>query len=195
MLTTEITSLDRKVTSIQGGMITARHAIMEIVSKSRPYMQQFLGVDRHLTGSGVVISFLPQVESEARCVMAGLLPFLRHKHGDDIAKCFNPLAINIHKESTWDPETQEVVTAADHQVATLAEINPEMDCKIERRHWIIDSPPKTKHKTKTGKSDQSQQGIQGGVMSHASDAWGDKISWKTSDVCRIGFLNPTGFPV
>jgi hypothetical protein len=53
MLTTEITSLDRKVTSIQGGMITARHAIMEIVSKSRPYMQQFLGVDKHFTGSGV----------------------------------------------------------------------------------------------------------------------------------------------
>jgi hypothetical protein len=117
--------------------------------------------------------------------MAGLLPFLRHKHGDDIAKCFNPLAINIHKESTWDPETQEVVTAADHQVATLAEINPEMDCKIERRHWIIDSPPKTKHKTKTGKSDQSQQGIQGGVMSHASDAWGDKINWDTSQKVGI----------
>ncbi len=101
-------------------------------------------------------------------MMAGLLPFLRHKHGDDIAKCFNPLAINIHKESTWDPETQEVVTAADHQVATLAEINP-----------------KTKHKTKTGKSDQSQQGIQGGVMSHASDAWGDKLNWDTSQKVGI----------
>lgn len=144
MITTEIMSLDREIRSQTGERLMLRQAVMALKSDSRLHMSQFVGVDRHFTGNGVVISFLPQVESEARCVIAGLVPYLRFLHGDAMDKCFTLLALEMHRELTWDPDKREVITVADLQVKALAEIDPEIDCDVPQDQWIINSPPKTK---------------------------------------------------
>jgi len=45
----------------------------------------------------------------------------------------------------------------------------------------------------TGTREYKQLAITGKTMSHATEAWGDKLTEKREGICRIGLLNPSGF--
>ena len=53
-----------------------RQMIMTIRARHRPNLSLFHSVDAQWQGNGYVVTFVPEFESEARTVLAGLLPFL-----------------------------------------------------------------------------------------------------------------------
>jgi hypothetical protein len=97
--------------------------MMPIPSKEYPHLTVFHSVDRHWKGKGYIISFLPQLEEEARTFIAGLLPYLRYKVGtnkhQDINKCFTRNAAQRADKAKWDPDLNWVVTEEDTWVSEL----------------------------------------------------------------------------
>jgi hypothetical protein len=76
-------------------------------------------------GTGVVFSFIPQLESEARSLVASLIPLFKYEYGEDIKKFFKPDAWEMHEETVWDPDLRVAVTPDDKRVDDIAEQDPE----------------------------------------------------------------------
>jgi len=75
---------------------------------------------------------LPQIEAEARNVVAGLLP---------VQKVFKPDAWIIHMESRWDPISRTVQTVDDDRIEAIEETDPEYLCEQDLLTFLIISPP------------------------------------------------------
>jgi hypothetical protein len=82
-------------------------------------------VTSQYNGTGVIFTFIPQLESEARSLVASLIPLFQHKYGNDIRKYFKPDAWEMHEDTYWDPELQVAVTPDDRHVDNIAEQDPE----------------------------------------------------------------------
>jgi hypothetical protein len=77
---------------------------MWIPSQERDYLSQFISMMSQYNGMGVVFSFIPQLESEARSLVASLIPLFKYEYGEDIKKFFKPDAWEMHEETIWDPD-------------------------------------------------------------------------------------------
>ena len=64
-------------------------------------------------------------ESEARSMVASLIPYFRYEFGDDIQKLFKPDAWEMHLEAKWDPELRVAVTPDDSRVDGLKDQDAE----------------------------------------------------------------------
>jgi len=104
-------------------------------------LSQFTSVNKQWMGEGAVFGMLPQIESEARNVVAGLLPLMRFLCGNVVQKVFKPDAWIIHLSSKWDPLTRTVRTADDDRIEAIGEVDPEYLCKQDLTTFSIISPP------------------------------------------------------
>jgi hypothetical protein len=142
MTSYEIASLDYRFEDDEGGVGSIRERIMGIPSKERDYLSQFVSVTTQYNGTGVVFTFIPQLESEARAMVASLIPLFRHEHGDEIKKYFKPDAWDMHAESYWDPDLRVAVTPDDQRVDDIAEQDPEYQWAEEGGAVVITGTPK-----------------------------------------------------
>jgi hypothetical protein len=88
-------------------------------------------VTSQYNGTGVVFTFIPQLESEARSIVASLIPLFKYEYGTSIKKFFKPDAWDMHEETQWDPELRVAITPDDKRVDDIAEQDPEYQ-------WIED---------------------------------------------------------
>jgi hypothetical protein len=121
MTSYEITSLDHRFVCKEGFSASMRERIMWIKSRERATLGQFVSVTAQYNGSGVVFTFIPQVESEARSMVASLIPKFRHEYGDEIKKFFKADAWDMHEDTQWDPELGVAVTLDDQRVDDITE--------------------------------------------------------------------------
>jgi hypothetical protein len=131
MTSYEIASLDYSFVDDEGYEASMRERLMWIASQERDYLSQFVSVTSQFNGTGVVFTFIPQLESEARGIVASLIPLFRYEYGDEIKKFFKPDAWEIHEDTYWDPELRVAVTPDDKRVDDIAEQDPEYQ-------WIED---------------------------------------------------------
>ena len=125
MTSYEIASLDYRFVDDEGYAGSIRDRLMWIPSRERDYLSQFVSVTSQYNGTGVVFSFIPQLESEARSLIASLIPLFKHEYGKEIKKFFKPDAWEMHEETIWDPELRVAVTPDDKRVDDIAEQDPE----------------------------------------------------------------------
>jgi hypothetical protein len=90
MTSYEIASLDHPFTDMEGETATMRERLMWIQSADRDYLPQFVNVASQYNGTGVVFTFIPQLETEARNMVASVIPLFRYHYGDSIKKYFKP---------------------------------------------------------------------------------------------------------
>jgi hypothetical protein len=100
----EITSLDYRFVDAEGYEGSICDRLMLIPSLERDYLSQFVSVTSQHNGMGVVFTFIPQLESEARSLIASLIPLFKYEYGEDIKKFFKPDAWKMHEETIWDPD-------------------------------------------------------------------------------------------
>jgi hypothetical protein len=123
--TWEIATLDFVDASLGASL---RQMIMSIVSTTREGIFLFHSIDPHWQGNGYIVTFLPDLEEEARMILAGLIPFLVFRfpdHSDGIKAMFTPEAVQRAAEAHWDPTTGSVITAEDGIFTGLEEIDME----------------------------------------------------------------------
>jgi hypothetical protein len=125
MTSYEIASLDYRFVDTDGYEGSIRDRLMWIPSLERDYLSQFVSVTSQYNGTGVVFSFIPQLESEARSLVASLIPLFKYEYGEDIKKFFKPDAWEMHEETVWDPDLRVAVTPDDKRVDDIAEQDPE----------------------------------------------------------------------
>jgi uncharacterized spore protein YtfJ len=125
MTSYEIASLDYRFVDDEGYEGSMRERLMWIASQERDYLSQFVSVTSQYNGTGVVFTFIPQLESEARSLVASLIPLFRYEYGEDIKKFFKPDAWEMHEDTYWDPDLRVAVTPDDKRVDDIAEQDPE----------------------------------------------------------------------
>lgn len=117
--TWELMSIDH-VDRVLG--VSLRSLIMEITHRDKPHLSLFHSVDRHWKGEGHVVTFLPQFESDARLILAALLPFLESllpRHKPRLHKYFTPAAVDRAKVAKWDAANYCVITPDDAIIRDL----------------------------------------------------------------------------
>jgi hypothetical protein len=125
MMSYEITSLDQPFHDATGHRALVWERLMEIRSMEHPYLSQFVNVAPQYNNAGVVFTFIPQLESEARSHVASIIPYFWYEYGDGVEKFFNAEAWEMHMDMEWDPETQSAVTPDDQRVEDIMEQDPE----------------------------------------------------------------------
>jgi hypothetical protein len=76
-------------------------------------------------GTGVVFTFIPELESEARSLVASLIPLFHYKHGDEIRKFFKPDAWEMQEDTYWDLKLYVAAMPDDRRVQDMTEQDPE----------------------------------------------------------------------
>ena len=104
MISYEISSLDHSFPDEEGFKGTVRDRLMWIRSQERPQLPQFVNVTSQYNGTGVVFTFIPQLESEARSIVVSIIPYFCYEYGDDMKKYFKLDAWLMHEDTQWDPE-------------------------------------------------------------------------------------------
>ena len=99
--------------------------ITSIPSRTLPHLSLFHMVSPGWTDGHTTLAFVPQLEEEARTMVAALLPYLAHHHGDSIYKCFTTQAQDRAVQCTWDEETGQVVSPQDQAVDEAADMDEE----------------------------------------------------------------------
>lgn len=116
MTSYEIASLDHRFGDEDGFLGSIRERLMWIKSKERESLSQFVSVTTQYNGSGVVFTFIPQLESEARSMVASVIPLFRYAYGAKVSKYFKAEAWDMHAETQWDPKLRVAVTQDDQRV-------------------------------------------------------------------------------
>jgi hypothetical protein len=127
--TWEIANLDYKDQRIDKSL---RDYLMDMPSSEFPHLQLFHSIDKQWRGLGYNIAFLPQVETEARTRISGLLPFLLHavdnpEFHEPIKKFFSQGAIERAETAYWDAKRGCVVSEQDLAVEEMAEGTTDAD--------------------------------------------------------------------
>jgi hypothetical protein len=130
MTSYEIASLDHPFTDMEGETATMRERLMWIQSTDRDYLPQFVNVASQYNGTGVVFTFIPQLETEARNMVASVIPLFRYHYGDSIKKYFKPDAWELQADTVWDPELNAAVSPDDRRVEAIEEQDPEFQWEI-----------------------------------------------------------------
>ncbi len=64
-------------------------------------------------------------------IIPGLIPLFKHQFGDDIEKCFTPLAMEIMRSAHCDPDTGELITMMEAHITKVAESDMDLDLSEE----------------------------------------------------------------
>lgn len=109
--------------------------ITGIPSAKIPHLKVFHSVTPGFRKGTTTFAFIPQLEQEARTMVAALLPYLRAQYGDSVFKFFTSAAADRAQSCEWDPVTNQVISPQDQAVeaaTTLdADYHFEGDVEIE----------------------------------------------------------------
>jgi hypothetical protein len=94
--------------------ISLRQLLMSITSVAFPGTPVFHTIDKQWRSeNAVTFSFLPENESDARSMVAGIIPFLRDTADNWYLSKFSEDAKLCHRLSKWNPNTREVYSAVE----------------------------------------------------------------------------------
>ena len=136
--TWEIATLDR---TCRENNMTLREMILAVPHPTKN-TQLFHGVSRGFRNDSVLLTYVPQYESEAQMMIAGLLPYLKAKHGHWITKEFTESAVRRADEAIWDKEKNMVVTKNDTRIDALDEADGDLDLTTEHQTVEIEMMPR-----------------------------------------------------
>ena len=142
MTSYEISSLEHSFPDEEGYKGTVRNHLMWIRSQEHPHLPQFVNVTSQYNGTGVVFTFIPQLESEARSIVASIIPYFRHAYGEDIKKYFKPDAWMMHEDTYWDPELRVAIGPDDTRVEEIMDQDVEYQWENEEGATKITSIPR-----------------------------------------------------
>ena len=126
------------VDSIVG--LSVAEMITSIPSFSTPHLNIFHSVTPGYQAGSTTFAFIPQLESEARTMVAALLPFLHHHYGDSVFKHFTPVACDRAMTCHWDPETNQVVSPQDQAVEEATALDEEFHFTAIQDTVIVNAP-------------------------------------------------------
>ena len=78
--------------------------------------------------TGFVFLVLPHLESEARMLVSGLVPYLQFHFGNYINKYFSEEVVEEMKDAKWDPENQCVISSSDGVIDSAIEDDEIGEC-------------------------------------------------------------------
>ena len=114
--------------------------ITSIPSKSAPHLMTFHSVSKGYQAGTTTFAFIPQLEEEARTMVAALLPYLRAQHGDEMFKYFTSVAGDRALSCTWDPETNQVISPGDLAVDAATVLDAEFHFEEETTAVLVNLP-------------------------------------------------------
>ena len=137
--TWEIMSLD--LAAKENGK-SIRQMIMEIPTPGKT-TKMFHSIGEAYQGTGINLNFTPQQESEGRMMVAGLLPYLKWKHGEWVEKFFSDSAVVRAQSAEWDEVNQMVISETDKSLDDLVNIDEDLDLTTEEdgTSIIFETPP------------------------------------------------------
>jgi hypothetical protein len=108
---------------------TLRKNIMEISCKKKQEESLFLSVDTSFFRSNeVIFSFIPRNEAEARSFVSNIVTYYIQKYNEEqLRNIFQPEAIQRARQTIWDADKHEVISAADLYLDQSGEINDDFD--------------------------------------------------------------------
>ena len=127
------------VQSIEGNRSLAE-LITSIPSKKYPHLNIFHSVTPGYQTGTTPFAFIPQLEPEARTMMAALLPYLRAHYGDSIFKYFTTVAGDRVMSCSWDPETNQVISPSDQAVDDAATMDEEYHFTSTQGQVVVEMP-------------------------------------------------------
>jgi hypothetical protein len=121
----EIMNLDKEITEFG----SLRKAIMRIATKDNENEALFLSVDTSFFRSNeTIFTFLPKHESEARTFVSNIVPYFFHQYDKSILKhIFQEESLVRASNSTWNPETQEVISNTDLYIEQSGDMEDDFD--------------------------------------------------------------------
>jgi hypothetical protein len=115
---------------------------MEITPENKPGSSLFHTIDRQFKSDVIVnFQFHPEHASEAKNLIAGLVPFLKDSGHAYHLKMFTPEAIQRQVKSRWDAEKREAHSEADIELQNLLAKDDDLNFTNERTLEI--ETPKT----------------------------------------------------
>jgi hypothetical protein len=97
--------------------LSLRQILMAIPSQVFPHTPLFHTIDKQWRSeNGVTFTFLPENESDARSLIAGFIPFLRHTADPWYMKMFTTEAKLRHSSSKWDQATRQVFSVEEYEI-------------------------------------------------------------------------------
>ena len=84
--------------------------ITNIRSVEKPHLNIFHSITPGFKAGSTTFIFIPQLEQEARTMVAAMLPYLSHQYGISVYKFFTSEAADRAQECSGDPDTNQVVS-------------------------------------------------------------------------------------
>ncbi len=144
----EIATLDYVDTELDASL---RDLLLAIRARSRPQISLIHSVDAQWQGNGYIVTVIPEFQSEARTVLAGIIPFLTFHYSDHkerVEAMFTPAAVERAQSAVWDPVSYAVITAEDGILAQLEEVDADLDI-APSEVMVEGGPSNTVHNTPT----------------------------------------------
>jgi len=120
--------------------MTLRKAMMSLSHPTNNKFALFHSIDRHWLEKCHVLTLLKSAESQARAMIAGMLPYLQWKFGSDekkksqIAKWFKPATRVRTVDAYWDPKDECVKNTSDTMLSVVMAEDNDL-------YWAAEKPP------------------------------------------------------
>ena len=98
MTSYEIASFDHPFVDKDGEKATIQERLMWIESTEDESIHQFVNVTKQYNGSGIIFTFLPQIESDTHAMIVSLIPYFWWAYGD-VRKYFKPEVWEMHRDT------------------------------------------------------------------------------------------------
>ena len=131
MISYEISSLDHSFLDVDGFKGTVHECLMWIKSQEHPQLSQFVNVTSQYNGTGVIFTFIPQLESEARSIVVSIIPYFCYEYGNDMKKYFKPDAWLMHEDTQWDPDLRVAIGPDDMCINAITDQDMEYQWEDE----------------------------------------------------------------
>jgi len=117
--------------------ISFRNLMMSLPPIDKPGTTLFHTIDRQFRSDNIMeFTFRPENASDARNIIAGLVPFLRDEGYSFFLKMFSAEALQFHASSTWNSAERTVKTAKGAELANLLAADDELNFSDEPTHEL-----------------------------------------------------------
>lgn len=97
--------------------------ITQIPSMQLPYLNIFHAVSPGYWQGTTMFAFIPQLETEARTIVAALLLYLQQQHGYGVFKFFTSSAGGWALKCEWDPITNQLILPSNQAVQEATKLD------------------------------------------------------------------------
>jgi len=108
-----------------------REIIMGIKTMDERKINLFHGVDKAWRGDKIIFRFIPSNANTARMIADGLIPYLKFQYGDEVLDFFDPDAIALKADWTWDDNEKVIRNPLSKDLEELDEVDGDYNFVVE----------------------------------------------------------------